>query len=58
MSRRRLPVAYGEVGSSLYFALGIIALFALGFTPWVLLAVGLLRRRGDADERRKALGRP
>src|SRR5262245_13558951 len=35
-------VAYGEIGSSLYFALGIIALFALGFTPWVLLAVGLL----------------
>jgi APA family basic amino acid/polyamine antiporter len=35
-------VAYGEIASSLYFALGIIALFALGFTPWVLLAVGLL----------------
>jgi basic amino acid/polyamine antiporter, APA family len=35
-------VAYGEVASSLYFALGIIALYALGFTPWVLLAVGAL----------------
>ena len=35
-------VAYGEIASSLYFALGIVALFALGFTPWVLLAVGLL----------------
>jgi basic amino acid/polyamine antiporter, APA family len=35
-------VAYGEIGSSLYFALGVVALFALGFTPWVLLAVGLL----------------
>jgi APA family basic amino acid/polyamine antiporter len=35
-------VAYGEIGSSLYFALGIIALYALGVTPWVLLAVGLL----------------
>ena len=35
-------VAYGEIASSLYFALGIIALFALGFTPWVLLAVGIL----------------
>src|SRR5512132_1310958 len=35
-------VAYGEIASSLYFALGVIALFALGFTPWVLLAVGLL----------------
>jgi APA family basic amino acid/polyamine antiporter len=33
-------VAYGEVGSSIYFALGAVALFALGFTPWVLLAVG------------------
>jgi basic amino acid/polyamine antiporter, APA family len=35
-------VAYGEIGSSLYFALGVVALFALGFTPWVLLAVGAL----------------
>jgi APA family basic amino acid/polyamine antiporter len=33
-------VAYGEVGSSIYFALGIVALFALGLTPWVLLAAG------------------
>ena len=33
-------VAYGEVASSIYFALGIIALHALGFTPEVLLAVG------------------
>ena len=35
-------VAYGEVGSSIYFALGIVALFALGLSPWVLLAVGTL----------------
>jgi APA family basic amino acid/polyamine antiporter len=35
-------VAFGEVGSSIYFALGIVALFALGLTPWVLLAVGAL----------------
>ena len=35
-------VAYGEVASSLYFALGIVALYALGLTPWVLLAVGAL----------------
>jgi basic amino acid/polyamine antiporter, APA family len=35
-------VAYGEIGSSIYFALGIIALHALGFTPVVLLAAGLL----------------
>jgi APA family basic amino acid/polyamine antiporter len=35
-------VAYGEVGSSIYFALGIVAVFALGLTPWVLLVVGTL----------------
>jgi basic amino acid/polyamine antiporter, APA family len=35
-------VAYGEVGSSLYFALGIVALYALGLTPFVLLLVGAL----------------
>jgi len=35
-------VAYGEIASSLYFALGVVALYALGFTPWVLLAVGLV----------------
>jgi APA family basic amino acid/polyamine antiporter len=35
-------IAYGEVGSALAFALGIVALYAVGLTPWVLLAVGLL----------------
>jgi APA family basic amino acid/polyamine antiporter len=35
-------VAYGEVASSLYFALGIVALHALGFTPAVLGVVGVL----------------
>ena len=35
-------VAYGEIASSIYFALGIIAARALGLTPWVLLATGLL----------------
>jgi APA family basic amino acid/polyamine antiporter len=35
-------VAFGEVSSSIYFALGVIALFALGLTPWVLLVVGAL----------------
>lgn len=35
-------VAYGEVAASIYFALGVIALHALGLTPLVLLAVGLL----------------
>src|SRR5437763_10602019 len=35
-------VAYGEVASSLYFALGIVALHALGLTPAVLGVVGVL----------------
>jgi APA family basic amino acid/polyamine antiporter len=35
-------VAFGEIASSLYFALGVVALYALGFTPWVLLLVGCL----------------
>jgi APA family basic amino acid/polyamine antiporter len=39
-ARSLAAVAYGEIGSSLYFALGIVALYALGLTPWVLLAVG------------------
>jgi APA family basic amino acid/polyamine antiporter len=34
--------AYGEIASSIYFALGIVALHALGFTPAVLGIVGLL----------------
>lgn len=35
-------VAYGEIGSSLYFALGVVALYALGLTPWILLGAGAL----------------
>jgi basic amino acid/polyamine antiporter, APA family len=35
-------VAYGEVASSLYFALGIVALHALGLTPVILAVVGVL----------------
>jgi APA family basic amino acid/polyamine antiporter len=35
-------IAYGEIASSIYFALGLITLRALGFTPAVLLATGLL----------------
>jgi APA family basic amino acid/polyamine antiporter len=35
-------VAYGEIASSIYFALGIVALHALGFAPWVLLVMGAL----------------
>jgi len=35
-------IAYGEIASSIYFALGIIALHALGFSPLVLLTAGIL----------------
>ena len=35
-------VAYGEIASSIYFALGIVARNALGLTPVVLLAIGAL----------------
>jgi len=35
-------VAYGEIASSIYVALGIIALHALGLTPEVLAIVGAL----------------
>ena len=33
-------IAYGEIASSLYFALGIVAAYALGLTPLVLLGAG------------------
>ncbi len=35
-------IAYDEIGSSIYFALGIVAAQALGLTPVVLAASGLL----------------
>jgi len=35
-------VAYGEVASSIYFALGIVALHALGLTPVILAIVGVI----------------
>jgi APA family basic amino acid/polyamine antiporter len=41
-ARSLFSVAYGEIASSIYFALGVIALHALGFTPLVLLGAGLL----------------
>jgi APA family basic amino acid/polyamine antiporter len=41
-ARSLASVAYGEIGSSLYFALGVVALYALGLTSWVLLASGLV----------------
>ena len=41
-ARSLFSSAYGEIASSIYFALGIVALHAVGFTPLVLLGVGLL----------------
>src|SRR5919201_453688 len=35
-------ITYGEIASSIYFALGIIAFHALGFTPADLLVAGVL----------------
>jgi basic amino acid/polyamine antiporter, APA family len=39
---RLFAIAYSTVGSSVYFALGVVAAFALGLTPFVFLASGLL----------------
>ena len=54
MARRRLPglqrvlgvnalfaTAYGNVGSSIYYALGLVASFALGLTPVVFVIAGV-----------------
>jgi APA family basic amino acid/polyamine antiporter len=41
-ARALFSVAYGQIASSIYFALGIVALHAVGFTPLVLLGAGLL----------------
>ena len=41
-SRELFAVAYDEIGSSIYFALGIVAAQALGLTPVVLLVSGIL----------------
>ena len=48
--------AYGNVGSSIYYALGLVASFALGLTPVVFIITGVLLllhggdiRRGDDD---------
>ena len=35
-------IAYGEIGASIYVALGIVAGAALGLTPDVLALTGLL----------------
>ena len=34
--------AYGNVGSSIYYALGVTAAFALGLTPVVFVIAGLI----------------
>ncbi|MFL5893608.1 MAG: universal stress protein [Thermoleophilaceae bacterium] len=34
--------AYGNVGSSIYYALGLVAVFALGMTPLVFIISGLI----------------
>ena len=34
--------AYGNVGSSIYYALGLVAGYALGMTPIVFLIAGLI----------------
>src|ERR687895_1540783 len=34
--------AYGNVGSSIYYALGVVAVFALGMTPVAFLVAGLI----------------
>ena len=41
-ARALYSVAYGEIASSIYFALGVLAAHALGLTPIVLLGVGAL----------------
>src|SRR5918912_3726466 len=41
-ARALFSVAYGEIASSIYFALGVVSAQALGFTPLVLLVVGAL----------------
>ena len=33
--------AYGDVGSSIYYALGVTAVFALGLTPLVFVIAGI-----------------
>jgi APA family basic amino acid/polyamine antiporter len=35
-------IGYGDVGSSIYYGLGVVALFALGATPIVLMIAGIV----------------
>jgi basic amino acid/polyamine antiporter, APA family len=40
-TRALASTAYGDVGSSIYYALGLVAIFALGMTPVVFLIAGI-----------------
>ena len=68
-ARALFSVAYGEIASSIYFALGVLAAHALGFTPLVLLGdrpplpdrlALVCRRHGRAprDRRRRDVRAP
>jgi APA family basic amino acid/polyamine antiporter len=41
-STRSSSTAYGNVGSSIYYALGLVASFALGLTPLVFIISGFI----------------
>src|SRR6476620_1844478 len=41
-TRALTAVAYGDLGSSIYYALGLVAIFALGMTPVVYAIAGLI----------------
>ncbi len=41
-ARPLTAVAYGDVGSSIYYALGLVAIFALGLTPVVYVIAGFI----------------
>jgi len=41
-SRPLAAVAYGDVGSSIYYGLGLVAIFALGMTPVVYVIAGVI----------------
>src|SRR5437879_4493397 len=41
-ARPLTAVAYGDVGSSIYYALGLVAIFALGLTPVAYVIAGLI----------------
>src|SRR6266540_3812234 len=41
-TRALAAVAYGDVGSSIYYGLGLVAIFALGMTPIVYVVAGTI----------------